>query len=340
MKAFVILFTCLFALPLCAQQARTRTAPAPRTAAAAPANAAAPAANKPALELIEAKVPTSAVFAQPVTLVYSFAHEPRYKVELDNKNLPADFEFSNIQAQPNSPGTFTYTITAYPFALKEAKLTPLTFLLKNANGQTVNSFSTQETKISVSKAQTFKDNNFREIRDPFLPFAWFKWLLILLITAGAVYAARYYWKRRQNAARALGGAPIDNRPCDEVALSKIEALIQSGLWERQEYKLFYLTLTDILREYLLRRFNIDTTADTSAEMLRRLKANGEELLTPLLPKLRVFLNSSDLVKFARAVPPETYRNRDIDILRLLIDTTTPKGQELVKDTPARKEAAK
>ena len=340
MKAFVILFTCLFALPLCAQQSRTRTAPAPRPAAAAPANAAAPAANKSALELIEAKVPTTAVLAQPVTLVYPFAHEPGYKVELDNKNLPADFEFSDIQAQPNSPGTFTYTITAYPFALKEAKLTPLTFLLKNANGQTVNSFSTQATKISVSKAQTFKDNNFREIRDPFLPFAWFKWLLILLITAGAVYAARYYWKRRQNAARALGGAPIDNRPCDEVALSKIEALIQSGLWERQEYKLFYLTLTDILREYLLRRFNIDTTADTSAEMLRRLKANGEELLTPLLPKLRVFLNSSDLVKFARAVPPETYRNRDIDILRLLIDTTTPKGQELVKDTPARKEAAK
>lgn len=335
MKRFLIFFICACSLPLYAQQA-----PAPRGQAPAQPQARQTATgNKPPIAFTQEQVPSSAVFAKPITLSYSFSHAPGYKVELDEENRPKDFEFSSIQGMPDSPGTFTYTITAYPFELKEAKLTPLTFLLKNADGETVNSISTEETKINVSKAETFKDNNFREIRDPHFPFAWFKWLLILLVAAGAIYAAWYYWQRKQAAARALG-APQDNRPCEEVALSKLEALIQSGLWERHEYKIFYLTLTDILREYLLRRFNIDTTADTSAEMLRRIKNSGQELMAPLLPKLRVFLSSSDLVKFARAVPPEEYRNRDIDILRLLIDSTTPKSQELVKTPSTRQEAAK
>lgn len=310
MKKLTFLFLLLVSLPAFSQPG------------ASAGQAASPAADKPFLEFTEEKVPSSAVFAQPVTLSYSFSHTPGYQVELDSQTLPKDFEFSSVQARPDSPGTFTYTITAYPFALKEAVLTPLTFLLKNAQGQTAASVSTQETKIQVSKAQTFKDNNFREIRDPHFPLAWFKWLLALLLAAAAVYAARYYWKKKQAAGRSLG-LPQDNRPCNEIALSKIEALIQSGLWERQEYKVFYLTLTDILREYLLRRFQIDTSADTSSEMLRRLKKEGPGTLNVLLPKIRIFLNSSDLVKFARAVPPEQYRNRDVDILRLVIDSTAP-----------------
>lgn len=308
--------------------------PAAAGAAAAPANAAL--AEKPLLQFTEEKTPSSAVFAQPVTLSYSFSHTPGYKVELDNQTLPKDFEFTSIQAQPNSPGTFTYTLTAYPFALNEATLTPLTFELKNAQGQTLASLSTQETKIKVSKAKTFDDNEFREIRDPHFPFAWFKWLLVLVVLAAAIYLAWYYWKRKQTAARALG-QPQDNRPCNEIALSKIEALIQSGLWERHEYKVFYLTLTDILREYLLRRFQIDTSADTSSEMLRRLKKEGSGALSVLLPKIRTFLNSSDLVKFARAVPPEEYRNRDVDILRLIIDSTTP--QQAPSQTENKEDAA-
>ena len=107
-----------------------------------------------------------------------------------------------------------------------------------------------------------------------------------------------------------------------IALSKIDALLNSGLWEKEEYKLFYISLSDILREYLWRQFKIDASADTSAELLRRVKNMPQ--MAPFLYQLRDFLSSGDLVKFAKAVPNEQIRNKDIQILREIIVETSPK----------------
>ena len=114
----------------------------------------------------------------------------------------------------------------------------------------------------------------------------------------------------------------DTRPGNVIALSKIDALLDSGLWENQQYKLFYITLSDILREYLWRQFHIDASADTSAELLRRVKAMPQ--MAPLMYQLREFLSSGDLVKFAKAVPSEQIRDKDVKILREIIVETAPK----------------
>ena len=84
-----------------------------------------------------------------------------------------------------------------------------------------------------------------------------------------------------------------------IALSKIEALLQSGLWEQQEYKLFYITLSDIFREYLWRRFHLDTSSDTSAELLRRVKNMPQ--MAPLMYQVRDFV-STETVKFSKVIP--------------------------------------
>ncbi len=331
----ITLFLSVSALAQAPARGRAGVPPAPQAAANPQAGKAQPPRPQGAeIALTEQNVPKEAVFAQPVEISFSFSHTPGYRVEIDKNTLPKDFEFSALSGTAGSPGTFTYTLTAFPFALKEAALTPVTFLLNNAEGQTAARVQTDEAKITVTKAKTFQDNNLREIRDPQAPYAWFKWVWLALALA-ALFAGWRYWKNKQPKALRLEDAP-DNRPCDEIALSKLDALVQSGLWERREYKIFYLTLTDILREYLLRRFQIDTSADTSAEMLRRVKARGQEQLTPLLPKLRVFLTSSDLVKFARAVPPEELRNRDVNVVREVVDSTAERGQELAP--AANKEA--
>ena len=117
-------------------------------------------------------------------------------------------------------------------------------------------------------------------------------------------------------------APVDNRPAHVIALAKIDALVDSGLWENKQYKVFYITLSDILREYLQRAFGLDVSADTSAELLRRIKT--VQPLVPLSQALRSFLSSGDLVKFAKVVPSEQTRNQDVTALREIITQTTPK----------------
>lgn len=47
-------------------------------------------------------------------------------------------------------------------------------------------------------------------------------------------------------------------------------------------------------------------------------------MAPFMYQLRDFLSSGDLVKFAKAVPSEQIRDKDVKILREIIIETAPK----------------
>ncbi|MDD6152423.1 MAG: hypothetical protein PUC11_00520 [Elusimicrobia bacterium] len=272
------------------------------------------------LSLIEKQAPKRIAFAQPFALQYDFSHTPGYLVELDEQSLSPDFEIKDRAVRQNSPGTVTFDFTVLPFTLGKSTFTA-TFLLSQ-NGKTA-AKAEDETFITVAPAKTFDDKNLREIRPPQIPAGWLTWLLAAL-AALALAGVLWFWykKTREKSLAVLQQQAEDNRPSDEIALSKIDALLNSGLWEQRHYKLFYITLSDILREYLWRQFKIDASADTSAELLRRVK--NMPAMAPLLYALRSFLSSGDLVKFAKAVPEEAVRNKDIQLLRQIIRETSPK----------------
>lgn len=271
------------------------------------------------LSLVEKTAPGSVPFAQPFALQYRFSHTPGYTIELDKDSLSKDFEIKDQAVRQDSPGTATFDFTVFPFALGKSTFTAA-FLLTQ-NGQISRTLE-EPVYINVTPAKTFNDKNFREIRPPEIPASRLAWLLAALAAvalAGVLYA---WYKKTREKALSVRHEPEDTRPSDEIALSKIDALLNSGLWEQREYKLFYITLSDILREYLWRQFHIDASADTSAELLRRVK--NMPAMAPLLYALRDFLNSGDLVKFAKAVPEEAVRNKDIQLLRQIIRETSPK----------------
>ena len=271
------------------------------------------------ISVVEQRAPQTVPFAQPFALQFVLSHTPGYAVTLDEDSLSDDFTITQSSWTENSPGTGTYDFTVMPFVLGKSTFT-VTFRLEQ-DGQAVAS-APQELFIDVSKVKTFDDPNLREIRPPHVPFGWLTWLAVLLALA-ALGAVGYIWYRRLHT-RALhvSAAELDTRPGNVIALSKIDALLDSGLWENQQYKLFYITLSEILREYLWRQFHVDASADTTAELLRRVKNMPQ--MKPLMSDLREFLSSGDLVKFAKAVPSVAVRDRDITLLRQIITETAPK----------------
>lgn len=282
-------------------------------------------AQKIAVQQVQA--PAQIPFAQPFDLSYRLSYTPDYEVSLDTKALPEDFEITQSSFTPNPSGEGVYTVSAIPFALNQSTFT-VTFLLTK-NGKTAAKI-THNQPITVTPVKFFNDKKLREIRAAYIPIGWLAWLIAFLVTIAIIYTL-YHWAnyRKQNMLKVA--AQEDTRPCDEIALSKIDALLNSGLWERKAYKLFYISLSDILREYLWRQLHIDTSADTSAELLFRAKKHPA--LQPLLTPLKDFLNSGDLVKFAKAEPDELVRNKDIQILREIIQETTPKPEEIaIKET--------
>ncbi len=268
------------------------------------------------IHLIEQKAADKVPFASPFALQFSLSHTPGYEVTVDENSLSKDFEITQMSAKQNSPGTLTYDFTALPFTLGKSTFT-VTFNLVQ-NGRTAAQTKT-EAYIDITPAKTFNDKNLREIRNPSIPAGW---LVAALLLGALIYVLYAWYKKLHEKKLSVAAAPEDPRPGNEIALSQIDALLDSGLWENAQYKVFYNTLTDILREYLWRQLKIDASADTSAEILARIKTMPK--LAPLRTQLRQFLSSGDLVKFAKAVPSLDTRNRDIQLLREIIVETSPK----------------
>ena len=270
------------------------------------------------LHLTEKQVPAQASFAQPFSVQYQISHTPGYTVTVDEQSLSGDFSIQKQETNATTAQNTSYQFTVLPFSIGKSTFT-VTFQLRQGNE--VLAALTESTPIDIKPVTTFQDKKLREIRSPFKMYNWFTWLLVLLAVVALFYVL-YLWRKRMTAPRAGSVAMVrDTRPCHVIALSQIEALLQSGLWEQKQYKIFYISLVDILREYLQRRFQWDVSAETSSELLARIKKEKE--LTPFINALRTFLTDSDLVKFAKAVPTEPQRNQHIIILRELIRQTTP-----------------
>ena len=137
-----------------------------------------------------------------------------------------------------------------------------------------------------------------------------RWVLLGLLLAGlgvgAYYLVRWYLKNRKETEE----APIDPellRPADEVALEKLDAIKAAKIWKDGKIKEYQTELTDVVREYISRRFDVQSTEKTSDETLKELKpllVNGNLSLVTgdgkdLYGKLSKMLQLADLVKFAK-----------------------------------------
>ncbi len=271
------------------------------------------------LSVIKTDAPQEVAFAQPFTAQFVLAHPRGQTLTWDKESVPPEFTVKHVEFQPVGLDSTQATVTVFPFTLNKSTFTVAFSLAENPE------YTAQaQAPVNVSPVKVFEDNELREIRSPRRVIDWGTWLCILLALAALVCLLIWGWRKWHRGKSNLFTAPADNRPAHVIALSQIDALLDSGLWENKQYKIFYITLTDILRTYLQRSCGLDVSADTSAELLRRFKEIPD--LATHLQQIRLFLSSGDLVKFAKQIPTEDTRNRDITLLRTFIQATTPKPQ--------------
>ena len=129
----------------------------------------------------------------------------------------------------------------------------------------------------------------------------FRWVLLALAIAGIGIGGYYlisYLRRRYGDVPAVVVPTEPLRPADEVALEKLNAIREQKIWQSGQVKEYYTQLTDVVREYIARRFEVSSTEQTSDETLRAMRV----LLTDkkeLYDNLRKMLTLADLVKFAK-----------------------------------------
>ena len=124
-------------------------------------------------------------------------------------------------------------------------------------------------------------------------------LVALLLIALAIYVAirvmRHYGKSLSDIFH-----PAPPMPPHEEAFRALERLYVLRLCQHDKHKLYYSTLTDILRRYIAARFEVGAMEMTSDEIIEAMRS--VELPQKSAMDLTEILREADLVKFAKATP--------------------------------------
>lgn len=132
----------------------------------------------------------------------------------------------------------------------------------------------------------------------------FLYLSILLILAclGYIGYILFNYYMRMKAIQTETEEKIDPRLPHEVALEELNEIKEEKVWKKGFTKQYYTNITDTLREYFVKRFNISAKEMTSAEIIDSLKYNSDA--SPILDNMKQIFSTSDMVKFAKQEPSQ------------------------------------
>ncbi len=159
---------------------------------------------------------------------------------------------------------------------------------------------------------------------------WWLWLLLILLAVALwVY---FKWIRK-------GKNPLSvvkrRVPPYEEAMQRLQALKAQQLWQSGQDKAYYTALTDILREYIDRRFSINAVEMTSSQIIRSLKDNQETRVVN--DQLAEILAIADFVKFAGQRPLADDNEMSFQRALNFVEQTRPVAADAAKNNNDSKE---
>lgn len=156
------------------------------------------------------------------------------------------------------------------------------------------------------------------------------WGLLAAIGLALLAAGVLCWLRRRGST--LGGlfAAAPALPPHVEAIRALEELHNRKLWQNNRHKQYYSGLTDILRTYIARRWEIGAMEMTSDEIIAAMRSI--ELPDKARADLTAILRDADPVKFAKATPDAGQNEADYLKAYYFVEETKP-ATEQAEETP-------
>ena len=154
-------------------------------------------------------------------------------------------------------------------------------------------------------------------------------LVALVVLAIGLYVAyrimRHYGKSLSDIFH-----PAPPMPPHEEAFRALERLYVLRLCQHDKHKLYYSTLTDILRRYIAARFEVGAMEMTSDEIIAAMRE--VELQKKAAMDMADVLRAADLVKFAKAIPESDENEASYQAVWDFVELTKP-----VEEQPTEEE---
>ena len=183
------------------------------------------------------------------------------------------------------------------------QIPPFNFQYSNANNNRKNMVRTPQLMATVQLPEIDEAGEIKANRDiidvPITLKEMLPYFLAAILLGILLFALRFWWKRRKKEEEIIYKAPP--RPAHEVAFEKLKELKKAKTWQQGDVKAYYTELTDIVREYIEGRFDIQALELTSDEIMTAFK-QSKDLEPQHFKALSDMFEIADLVKFAKAVP--------------------------------------
>lgn len=269
--------------------------------------------------------------AEPLRCTLTIDHRPDVSVTVAAPAHVTREPAGAAETLPDGQLRSTRVLSVIPRSLKPVQVKGLSVTWQEVGGYT-GSLPIEPMRVAVhSEAAGVEHADFRSFELPLgiqggpeataeeraafdaahgaLPHSVRNWPLILTLGALAVLLVGGllgFVIRRWLASRAREPAPfVDLRPAHIIAYERLEALIAQDLPGQGETKQLYFRVSEIVRDYLGRRYGFDALEMTTYELRERLAALAAE--GPQgegRDAVHDFLDETDLVKFADFRPDD------------------------------------
>lgn len=207
-------------------------------------------------------------------------------------------EYQTGQSDPNSPTSNTLELRSEPITVTVASVL--------AEGDSVS------TPRDITGLMT----------PPAEPNPWF-WPSVIAIAMGAAALTSIiaWWIIKQ------ASKPPPPVPADVWALSALDKLAIVGLIERGQTQDYYYQLSEIVRGYIERQFDIAAPEMTTDEFLTTAARDTRQANVLNTERLRGFLDACDLVKYAAFVPDQQAADEALASARQYVRESTQAKQQ-------------
>ncbi len=248
-----------------------------------------------------------------------------------NAEFPTDFKLGDsievldislvdtIGISPNLILQQHLTITTFDSGRVKIPSIPLTY--KHPTSEAVQTIKTRPLFLNVATIAVTDSSTLSPIKTILEEAKTLEDYMAYIITAGVLAVAGlliWFLVRRRKPDEEEVLPPVV-RPPHEIALEKLFTLKKAELWQKGEVKAYQSQLTETVREYIEKRYEIPALESTTFEIVQFLK--DKDISTDLKTRLREMLDIADLVKFAKAKPSQNIHSKLMeDAVRFVRET--------------------
>lgn len=245
---------------------------------------------------------------------------PKLTDTLGNMELVSDAKTDTFTENNQILLTKIFTVSAYDSG--EYHVGPVKLYFQNQNGS-ADSLLSNIIPVTVNTVPVDTTQPIKPIKAPLeVPYTWqeFIYYIIAGILLIALIAAGWFlWKKYKNKQPVVVERPRPKDPPHVWAKKELKKLEEEKLWQKDEVKLYYSRLTDILRLYLEYRFNWMALESTTEEI--SLEIDKYEINDVAKKLLLDTLRSADLVKFAKMLPAPEANTKAMENAKNFVDVT-------------------